>query len=180
MSKIVAGLYTTLDGVVEAPEQWHFDYLADDVQAVVDAQIAATGTMLLGRHTYDVFAGTWPQQGDDNPIAAALNAMPKLVVSRTLQTADWAGTEVVRGDVAAELTRRKAQPGKDITVTGSPTLVRSLLRDGVLDELSLLVHPLVLGRGQRLFPDDGARVPLTLVHATALSTGVVHTVYRPA
>jgi dihydrofolate reductase len=109
-----------------------------------------------------------------------MNNTPKLVVSNTLKTADWQNSTLIRGDVAQELRRRKAEPGKDISIVGSPTLVRSLLRDGVLDELRLLVHPIVVGRGKRLFEGEGSQVPLKLVDAKTFSTGVLSLIYTPA
>jgi len=180
MRKIVAGLFISLDGVVEAPETWHFPYFNDEMGAAVAAQMAAADTMLLGRRTYEGFAAFWPNQGSDVPAADQMNATPKLVASTTLTSVDWQNSTLIKGDVAEELTRLKQGPGKDIAVTGSSTLVRSLLRDGVLDELRLLVHPIVVGQGARLFPDGTSRHPLRLVDATTFTTGVLYLTYRPA
>jgi len=180
MRKIVAGLFISLDGVVEAPETWHFPYFNDEMGRIVGDQMAASDTMLLGRRTYEEFAGFWPKQGDDVPMAAEINGVRKLVASTTLETLDWQNSELIAGDVADDLRRRKQQTGKDISITGSPTLVRSLLEAGVLDELRLLVHPIVVGHGKRLFGADAATVPLTLVSAQSLATGVQYLVYAPA
>ncbi len=180
MRKIVAGLFISLDGVVESPETWHFPYFNDEMGAIVGAAMAEGDTMLLGRRTYEEFAAYWPQQGGDEPMAAQMNAIPKLVVSTTLDRADWQNTTLIRGNVAEELTRLKGQPGKNINITGSGTLVGSLLRDGLLDELQLLVHPIVVGRGKRLFDAIGAQVPLTLADSRTLGTGVVVLTYTAA
>ncbi len=181
MRKIVAGLFVSLDGVFEAPDQWHFPYFNDEMGAAVDAQMKASDAMLLGRVTYQEFAGFWPSQTtDDVDIADYMNNTPKFVVSNTLETVDWQNSTLIKGDVAAELTKLKQQPGKNISITGSGSLVRSLLRDGLLDELHLLVHPIVVGRGKRLFPDGTEQLPLELVAAKTFSTGVLSLTYQPA
>ena len=180
MGFIKSGLFISLDGVIEAPETWHFPYFNDEMGKIVGDQMATSDTMLLGRRTYEEFAEFWPNQGDDAPMAAEINGVRKLVASTTLETVDWQNSELIAGDVADDLRRRKQQPGKDISITGSPTLVRSLLEAGVLDELRLLVHPIVVGHGKRLFGADAATVPLTLVSAQSLATGVQYLVYAPA
>jgi dihydrofolate reductase len=180
MRKIVAGLFISLDGVVEAPETWHFPYFNDEMGEIVGSQMAAADTMLLGRRTYEEFAAYWADKGGDVDFADQMNDTPKLVASTTLDSVDWQNSELIRGDVATELRRIKKEPGKDISITGSPTLVRSLLRDGVLDELRLLVHPIVVGQGKRLFDDGGERVPLKLAETRTLSTGVLYLTYVPA
>lgn len=181
MRKIVAGLFISLDGVYEAPGEWHFPYFNDEMGAAVQAQMDAADAMLLGRVTYQEFAAFWPQQSnDDVDIAGYMNETPKYVVSNTLDTLDWQNSTLVSGDIRAELTRLKAQPGKNIGVTGSGALVRSLLRDGLLDELRLLVHPIVVGSGKTLFPDGSGQTPLRLVDAQTFSTGVLSLIYEPA
>jgi dihydrofolate reductase len=180
MRKIVAGLIMSLDGVVEDPQNWHFPYLNDEFGAAVGAQMEGADTLLLGRVTYEGFAAYWPQQGDDVPLAAHMNTIPKLVASTTLQTVAWQNSSLIAGDVAEELTKLKAQPGKNISITGSVVLVRSLLRAGVLDELMLLVHPIVIGKGQKLFEDMDESIPLTLAESKTFSTGVLCLTYVPA
>jgi dihydrofolate reductase len=180
MRKITAGLFISLDGVVEAPDQWHFPYFNDEMGAVVGQSMAETGTMLLGRVTYEDFASFWPNQNADDPIAAQMNGTPKLVASTTLDSVEWQNSTLIKDNVAEELTKLKAQPGKNIGITGSATLIRSLLRDGVLDELTLLVHPIVVGHGKKLFDDMDSQVPLKLIDAKTFSTGVMCLVYGPA
>ena len=181
MRKIVAGLFISLDGVYESPDKWHFPYFNDEMGQAVDEQMAAADAMLLGRVTYQEFASYWPHQtSTDVDIADYMNNTPKLVVSTTLDTVEWQNSTLIKGNVAEELTRLKQQPGKNIGITGSGTLVRSLLRDGLLDELRLLVHPIVAGSGKRLFPDGSEQTPLKLVDSKTFSTGVLSLTYQPA
>src|SRR5919199_6187957 len=136
MRKIVASFFISLDDVVERPDQWHFPYFDDEMGRVVGEGMTTTDTMLLGRVTYQEFASFWPSQTE--PPADHMNGTPKIVVSDTLARADWQNSRIVRGgELAAELNRLKQQDGGNIGTVGSATLVRSLLRDG------LLVHPLV-------------------------------------
>ena len=178
MRKIVAGLFITLDGVVESPEQWQMPYFNDEMGAEIGAQMAAADTLLLGRRTYQEFAAFFANQTGD-PMAAQMNNTPKLVVSTTLDAVEWQNSTLIVGNVAEELTRIKQKPGKNINISGSATLVRSLLWDNLLDELHLLVHPIVVGSGKRLFPDGGDQVALKLVGSQTFSTGVLHLTYEP-
>ncbi|MDF5757573.1 dihydrofolate reductase family protein [Spongiactinospora sp. TRM90649] len=177
MRKIISGLFISLDGVVEAPDQWHFPYFDEDMGNAVQAMMNDSEAMLLGRRTYEEFAGYWPTSTDD--LAGHMNGTPKYVVSNTLTSADWQNSTLVSGDVVKELARIKEEPGGNLAITGSGTLVASLLRAGLLDELHLLVHPIVVGSGKRLF-EDGAQVPLRLTDSTTFSTGVLHLVYGRA
>jgi dihydrofolate reductase len=176
--KIVAGLFISLDGVVESPEKWHFPYFDDEMGEVVGSAMAAADTMLLGRRTYEEFASFWPNADDE--MAAYMNNTPKVVVSRTLEAATWQNSTLINDDVVRRITELKQQPGRNIGITGSPTLVRSLLSDRLLDELHLLVHPVVVGSGKRLFADGMGHVPLELVEVTTFKTGVVSLRYGPA
>lgn len=181
MRKIVGNFFISLDGVLERPDQWHFPYFNDEMGQAVGEGMAATNTMLLGRRTYEEFAAYWPQQPSDVPPSDHMNNTPKLVVSNTLSTADWQNSRIVRGDeLAAELNRLKQQDGKNIGTVGSATLVRSLLRDNLLDELHLLVHPLVVGSGKRLFEEGTGKVLLELLSSKTFSTGVLHLIYGRA
>lgn len=180
MRKIVAGLFLTVDGVMESPEQWQFPYFNDEMGADVAEKMAAADCMLLGRKTYEEFASYWPEQGGDVPFADVMNGTAKYVVSTTLDSADWQNSTLVNGDIAAQLADLKQQPGKNINITGSATLVRSLLANGLLDELSLLVCPVVVGKGRRLFEEGGEQQALKLADARTLSTGVLSLTYTPA
>ncbi len=179
MRKLTAGLFVTLDGVVESPERWparHVDVGVDEVLARAAAQSDA---ILLGRRTYQELAEYWPRQNGGLPIARYLNQTPKYVVSSTLEVLDWANSNLLTGDVAQEVTRLKELPGRDILVIGSPTLVRSLLRDGLLDELALIVYPIVAGGGKRLFEDLSFGTALRLVDSHTFDTGVVSLTFEP-
>lgn len=177
MGSINAGLFVALDGVVEAPQTWHFDYFNDEMGATVGAMMGGNDAMLLGRHTYDEFAEFWPHADPADPVTAQMNGTPKYVVSTTLEKADWENSTVVNGDVKAELLALKAD--KQLGVSGSPTLVRWLLQERLMDQLHLLVHPVVVGAGKRLF-EPGEKIELSLVESTTFSTGVLHLVYGPA
>jgi dihydrofolate reductase len=179
MRKIAAGEFVSLDGVMEAPDQWHFPYFNDEMGDAVGSWMADSDAMLLGRRTYEGFAAAWPTRPDDEPGADYMNNTPKLVASTTLTTVEWKNSTLIEGDLAEELTRIKQQPGRSIWVPGSATLVRWLLREGLLDEVNLLVHPILVGTGKRLF-DEGDRVPLKLVDSKTFSTGVLSLTYAPA
>ncbi|MDQ2787297.1 MAG: dihydrofolate reductase family protein [Chloroflexota bacterium] len=180
MQKIVAGLFISLDGVVEAPDTWQFPYFNDEMGAAVAAQMDAADTMLLGRRTYEEFARFWPNQSNDDPFAARMNNTPKVVVSTTLEAVTWQNSTLIRDNAVESLMQLKQQTGKQIGMTGSATLVRWLLRERLLDELWLLVHPIVIGSGKRLFPDGCERTPLKLASSQTFSTGVLSLVYQPA
>ncbi len=181
MRKIVAGLHMSLDGVVEAPERWYLPYFNDEMGRLVGAQLAAADTLLLGRKTYQTFASFWPARvGSGDPMAERMNTISKLVASTTLDTVGWENSSLIKGDVAEELTQLKQGPGNNLQITGSLTLVGSLLAAGLLDELSLLVLPIVIGPGKRLLPDITERTPLTLTDSQTFSTGVLALSYRPS
>ena len=183
MRKIVAGLAISLDGVVESPSESGWMRFDDEMWEVISAGIAQSDAILLGRRTYLSFAALWPHQGSDVPMADFMNQTPKYVLSSTLDAQDtlaWANSRLVTGDLAEVVAKLKQQPGKNIQVPGSPTLVRSLLRDGLLDELSLMVHPVVIGSGMRLFAEMTDQVRLKLVESRALGTGVLSVTYQPA
>jgi dihydrofolate reductase len=135
---------------------------------------------LFGRRTYELFAGYWGAQGDSNPIAAALNTRPKYLASNTLTDPQWADTTVLSGDVAAAIGELKAKPGGELQVHGSGNLIRWLLDHHLVDEITLLVCPVVVGQGTRLFPDAGPDTALDLVDSRAFPEGITLQVYRPA
>ena len=179
MRKIAAGLFISLDGVVEDANEWTGPWFNSEVGQAVGSMIAAQDAMLLGRFTYDEFAAHWPHQTGE--MADTMNGTAKYVVSGTLKSADWQNTTVIPGDHAAEqITALKQQPGKSIGMTGSATLVGWLLREGLLDELHLLVFPVVLGHGKRLFAEVGDKVPLKLLDSAKYETGVIHLTYTRA
>ena len=178
MRKIIAGLFTSLDGVVEAPEKWTGPYFNDQVGQAVGALMAANDALLLGRVTYEGFAAAFG--GQSGGMADQMNGTPKYVVSSTLTSADWQNSTLISGDIAGQIAALKRQPGKNIGMSGSSALVSWLLRHGLLDRLDLLVFPVVLGSGKRLFSEPGGQVPLALTGSEAFSTGVLHLSYEPA
>jgi dihydrofolate reductase len=181
MRKVVASLLLSLDGVMEAPEKWNAPYFNDEMGAVIGEAIANTDAFLLGRRTYEEWAAFWPTQSPEElPMAEAINTLPKYVASTTLKKVDWQNSTLLNGDVAEEVSRLKRQPGKDISISGSATLVRSLIREGLVDELRLMIHPVVLGSGRRLFDNGIGETPLELVESQTFSTGVLNLTYRPA
>jgi dihydrofolate reductase len=185
MRKITAGLFISLDGVVEAPDQWHFPYFNDEMGAAVDATFSAADTMLFGRKTYDSFAGAWPEReaagGEDAPFAKALGDARKIVVSNQQLEFTWRNSEQLQGDLVEAVTVLKSEPGdRTIAMSGSVSVVRQLLAAGLLDELHLLVHPIAVRKGMRLFDEGEPPMPLTLISSQTFKTGVLNLVYAPA
>jgi dihydrofolate reductase len=178
MRKITAGMFITLDGVVEAPEKWNPPYYDDEMSQAVMPQLTGADTHLYGRRSYELFRAVFTGPAAP-PHAPMMTSRPKVVVSATLEDPGWGPTTVIRGDVAAELTKLKQQPGANIAVGASGTLVRFLLHEGLLDELSLLVHPVVVGSGRHLFEEGGAQVPLTLLESRPHRNGVLALRYAP-
>jgi len=181
MRKVVAWLFISLDGVVEAPNEWQFDVFDDTMGASIGALSAEEDTMLFGRVTYQAFGSFLPTSTDE-PFASHINNAPKYVISTTLDEVEWGKWDkptLIKGNVAKEITKLKQQPGKTIGVSGSPTLVRSLLNDDLLDELTLMVHPVVVGKGKHLFTEENALKKLELIDSKVTSTGVVIVTYRP-
>jgi dihydrofolate reductase len=180
MRKITAGMFIALDGVVEAPDQWHFPYFNDEMGAAVGGQLGSADTILLGRETYDSFAGAWPGReadgGEDAEFARKLGDTRKIVVSRRDLQFTWRNSEQLKGDLVEGVAALKDQPGGDIGMSGSVSVVRQLLAAGLLDELHLLVHPIVVGTGMRLF-DEGDSIPLKLLSSKTFETGVMYLVY---
>ncbi len=180
MRKIKSYFFISLDGVVESPDKWHFPYFDDDMGAAVGAGFATADALLMGRVLYDEWAAYWPEHADEE-FGQVMNSMKKYVVSDSLQSPDWQNTELVSGDVAQQIADVKASDGGDITMSGSATTVRWLLREGLLDELNLLVHPLVVGGGMaRLFPAEEPTIPLELVRSETFKSGVLNLTYARA
>jgi dihydrofolate reductase len=178
--KIKSYFFMSLGGVVESPDKWHFPYFDDEMGAAVGAGFATAEALLMGRVLYTEWAAYWPEHADE-PFGDVMNSIKKYVVSNSLQAAQWQNSEIISGDVAQKLTDIKAQDGGDITMSGSATTVRWLLRQGLLDELNLLVHPIVVGDGlTRLFPPDEPRIPLELLSEQTLKTGVLNLSYALA
>jgi dihydrofolate reductase len=179
MGRIVSNFFISLDGVVERPDQWHFPYFDDAMGAVIGRGMESSRAWMMGRRLYDEWSAYWPEQSADEPFAEFINTTPKYVLSSSLRDAAWQNTTVLSDDVAAQVRDAKAATDGDIGMSGSATTVRWLLANGLLDELALLVHPIAVGSGQRLFEDTPTH-KLDLVHHEALPTGVLHLRYAPA
>jgi dihydrofolate reductase len=184
MGKLVVGTFVTLDGVMQAPGGpdedrdggfehggWTVPFFDEELGDQMVELIGRTDAILLGRKTYDVFIQHWPHVGDEDPIAAKLNSAPKYVVSRTLDSADWQNTTVLRGELRDEIPQLKAQHD-EVQVPGSASLIQSLLREDLVDEFSVLVFPIVLGTGKRLFGEGTIPRSMRLVDTKTFPTGV--------
>ena len=183
MRKITAGMFIALDGVVEAPDQWHFPYFNEEMGAAVDATLGAADTVLFGRKTYDSFAGAWPEREqageEDAGLAKKLGDVRKIVVSNQKLEFTWRNSEQLEGNLVEAVTALKNEPGGNIGMSGSVSVVRQLLAAGLVDELHLLVHPIAVRQGMRLF-DEGETIPLRLISSETFETGVLNLVYGPA
>jgi dihydrofolate reductase len=174
MGRIVSNFFMSLDGVVEGPDQWHMPYFNDEMGAAIGQGMATNKAFLMGRRLYEEWAAFWPNSDDE--FAEFLNGHPKYVVSSSLQTASWTNTTIVSG--AGQLREVKDATDGDLVISGSATLVRSLLAEGLVDELRVLVHPIVVGHGARLFEDSTSHA-LELVSDDRFSTGVLNPAYTP-
>ncbi len=189
MRKINAALFITLDGVVEAPgtddttlpdkRGWSMPYMSDEVGQVIGASMATSDAMLLGRRTYEAFAAYWVHVPEDDPFGQLMNNQTKYVVSTSLAKAEWKNSHLIKGDVAAELTKLKQQPGKDINIVGSGTLTRSLIEADLVDELQLMLCPVVLGVGERLFEDAHYTKSMKVLEARAFNSGMIYLRLQP-
>jgi dihydrofolate reductase len=184
MRKITAGLFISLDGVVEAPDQWHFPYFNEEMGAAVGATLGAADTLLFGRKTYDSFAGAWPDREaageEDAEFAKTIGEARKIVVSNQQLEFTWRNSEQLEGDLVEAVTALKNEPGGNIGLSGSISVVRQLLAAGLLDELHLLVHPIAVRKGMRLFDEGDNTIALRLIASETFQTGVLNLVYAPA
>ena len=179
MGRIVSNFFISLDGVVESPDKWHFPYFDDAMGSIIGEGMASTTAFVMGRRLYDQWSSYWPGQGPDVPFSEFINTIPKYVLSSTLTDPAWQNTTILAGEVAAKVRELKDSTDGDIGMSGSATTARWLLTNGLLDELALLMHPIVVGSGQRLF-EDATTHPLELVSSATLDTGVLHLRYAPA
>jgi dihydrofolate reductase len=179
MRKLIAALFISLDGVVESPEKWQFDHFDDGMMQAMIAQLSQQDALLMGRKTYQEWADYWPTATDE-PFASFINNTPKYVASTTLDNVDaWRGTTLLKGDLAQSVNALKNQEGKVIGTAGSPTLVRALLNHDLLDELLLMVHPVVVNSGKRLFQEGDALKRLKLTDSKITPSGVALLTYTP-
>jgi dihydrofolate reductase len=194
MPRIVVSEFVTLDGVMQAPGDpnedrsggfehggWQLPFFDDIFGKVIMDAFAATGGMLLGRRTYEIFARHWPNQPADDPLAGTMNDMTKHVVSTTLdEPLAWQNSNLIKDDVVDALRKLRAEHGKDVQVIGSGELVQTLIANDLVDEYRLMIHPIVLGTGKRLFRDGASKTRLQLKETTTTTTGVLINSYVPA
>ena len=177
MGKLVSNWFISLDGVVESPDQWHFPYFDDRMGAIIGSGMETCAAFLMGREMYDQWSQYWPGNEDDG-FGPFINSIPKHVVSTSLTAPEWNNTSVLAPDPDA-VRALKTEVEGDLMMSGSIRTVRWLLAERLVDELALLVHPIVVGHGEKLFVESES-LPLRLVHQEALDTGVVHLRYAPA
>jgi dihydrofolate reductase len=195
MRKVIADEWMTLDGVIQAPGQadedttggfqhggWHVGYFDDIAQRRVVDSVLKAGGFLLGRRTYEIFAAHWPNASEEEQVLAEpLNTKPKYVASRTLtEPLEWQNSRVLQGDVAEAVATLKQEDGEDLHVIGSSELVQTLFERDLVDEFRVMIDPVVVGGGKRLFRDDGGLRPLRLVDSQVTTTGVIIATYAPA
>ncbi|MFC7548646.1 dihydrofolate reductase family protein [Plantactinospora sp. GCM10030261] len=178
MRKIVNSTFVSLDGVINHMEAWHFTYSDGDAERVATEHLMAADALLMGRKTYEVYAGSWPNR--DGDYADKINSMQKYVVSGTLDKADWANTSILSGNVVEEIADLKSQPGGDIVMHGYGPVAKALVRDNLLDVLHLWVHPALAGVGtleEDMVFADGLNVPFKLLGTRTLDSGIVILTY---
>lgn len=179
MRKLVVTEYLTLDGVFEEPGEWSLPFWNDEAMQFKFDELFASDAQLLGRKTYEGFAAAWPSMTDEQGFADRMNTMPKYVVSTTLERAEWNNSHIISANIPDEISTLKQQSGLDILVAGSGQLIRTLFQHHLIDEFRIMLHPIVLGHGRRLFTDGIDTTVMDLVNARPLSSGVVILTYHP-
>jgi dihydrofolate reductase len=177
MRNLVVSEFASLDGVIHEP-MWTFPYWNEDIAAFKYDELFSSDALLLGRVTYEGFAQAWPSQTDEQGYADRMNHLPKYVVSTTLAKAEWNNSHLINGDAMGEVSRLKQQPGQDILIFGSGRLVETLMRHDLVDRYNLLIYPLVLGKGQRLFETE-TDTKLKLADTKTFTSGAVALIYKP-
>ena len=194
MRRLIVSEFITLDGVIQSPGYpdedrsgdfeaggWQPPYFDEEFGRAMMGGLTECGGLVLGRRTYEIFAGFWPSAPADDPVAPIMNGLPKYVVTTTLhEPLPWENTHVIDGNVAKEIGELKAQDGKDLMVIGSGELAQTLMEEDLVDAYALMIHPLVVGGGKRLFHDGNPRKALRLADSTTTSTGVLIASYVPA
>jgi dihydrofolate reductase len=177
--RLVATEYVSLDGVFEEPGEWSGPFFNDEAAQFKFDELQASDALLLGRRTYEGFAAAWPSMTDTGEFGEKMNTMPKYVVSSTLDKAEWPGSKLIKGNVAQEVRKLKQQPGQDLLLSGSAQLFNALMHEDLIDLYRFMLHPIVLGKGKRLFADGDDGKPLDLTNTKAFSSGIVILEYEP-
>ncbi|MHB8645748.1 MAG: dihydrofolate reductase family protein [Thermomicrobiales bacterium] len=180
MRRLIVTEYVTLDGIMEEPGKWSFQFWNEEAAKYKYDELFASDALLLGRVTYQGFAAAWPTMTGTGEFGERMNSIPKFVVSTTLEAVEWNNSTLIKGNVPEEVAQLKQQPGQDILVGGSRELVHTLMQHDLVDEYRLMIHPLLLGSGKRLFREGGDPTALKLVETTTFSSGVVVLTYQPA
>jgi dihydrofolate reductase len=193
MRRLVVGAFLSLDGVMQAPGApdedreggfahggWTVPLFDEQLGEIMTETISGAGGLLLGRKTYEVFAASWPLLGDEDPIAATLNRIPKYVASRTLDTVEWNNSTLITGDVAEAVTNLKNEPGGELQVSGSSELIQTLIKHDLVDEYRLIIFPVLIGSGKRLFGEGTIPAGLRLLDTKTTATGVMVHAYERA
>lgn len=189
MGRIVVSEFITLDGVIEAPggeeslgerSGWSIPYFNEETVKFKLDDLLASDALLMGRVTYQIHAAVWPSMTDEEGFADRMNSLPKYVVSTTLEEVEWNNSRLIRGNIPEEVKKLKQEVQRDILIDGGSDLVNLLRQHDLIDEYRLLVHPVVLGKGKRLFQEGSQKHELRLMEARTLSTGIVALTYQPA
>jgi dihydrofolate reductase len=178
--RLVATEYLSLDGVFEEPGEWSGPFFNDEAAQFKLSELHASDALLLGGNTYEGFAAAWPSMTDEAGFSEKMNTMPKYVVSSSLDKLEWPGSRLVKGDLAEEIRKLKQEPGQDLLLSGSAQLFNALMQENLIDLYRFMLHPIVLGKGKRLFADGGAERPLTLSECKTFKSGIVILEYEPA
>ena len=179
MGNIIVSEFITLDGVIERPE-WSIPFFNEEIGKFKLDDLFASDALLMGRVTYEIHAAAWPSEKDEEGFADRMNSLPKYVVSSTLEKPEWNNSRLIRGNIPEEIKKLKREIRRNILIDGGSDLTNLLMQHDLIDEYRLLVHPIVLGKGKRLFREDSPNRELKLKEAKALSNGVVALVYQPA
>ncbi|MEO6458063.1 MAG: dihydrofolate reductase family protein [Chloroflexia bacterium] len=180
MRKVIVTEYVALDGVMEAPHEWHFPFLNEEAGKFKHDELFASDALLLGRVTYQEFAAAWPSIKDEEGFADRMNSLPKYVVSTTLKELEWNNSILIKENIPEEVSRLKQQTGQDILVYGSADLMHTLMQHNLVDEYRFMIHPVVVGKGKRLFREGIDTTTLKLVDTKTTDMGVVILTYLPA
>ena len=178
--RLVATEYLSLDGVFEEPGKWSFPFFDEEAGQFKWNELQASDALLLGRNTYEGFAAAWPTMPGTGEFGEKMNSMPKYVVSSTLDKVEWAGSKLITGNVFDEVRKLKKAPGQDLLLSGSAQLFNALAQENLIDLYRFMLHPIILGKGKRLFADGVDRRALTLTESKAFAAGIVILEYVPA
>lgn len=178
MGNIIVSEFITLDGVIEGPE-WSMPFFNAEIGKFKKDDLFASDALLMGRVTYEIHASAWPSEKDEEGFADQMNSLPKYVVSSTLEKLEWNNSRLIKGNIPEAIKKLKHEISRNILIDGGSDLVNLLMQHNLIDEYRLLVYPLVLGKGKRLFREGSPKGKLRLGEARALSNGVVALVYQP-